>query len=89
MDITYGVGRLSQHLMDPTIRHWNAVLRVFRYLKGTLHYCLVFNLGASNAVLVGDTDADNASAQDRVSISAHTLYSMAPPLPGAQSASVR
>jgi hypothetical protein len=42
-------------------------------LKGTLYYCLVFNLGASNAVLIGYTDADYASAQDRVSISAHTF----------------
>jgi hypothetical protein len=73
MDITYAVGRLSQHLIDPTIRHWNAVLRVFRYLKGTLYYCLVFNLGVSSAVLIGYTDADYASAQDRVSISAYTF----------------
>jgi hypothetical protein len=73
MDITYAVGRLSQHLIDPTIRHWNAVLRVFRYLKGTLYYCLVFHLGPIDATLTGYTDADYASAQDRVSISAYTF----------------
>jgi hypothetical protein len=73
MDITYAVSRLSQHLMDPTIRHWNAVLRVFRYLKGTIDYHLVYNLGASDATLIGYTDADYASAQDRVSVSAYTF----------------
>jgi len=75
MDITYAVGRLSQHLIDPTIRHWNAVLRVFRYLRGTTDYCLVFKLGSGNgnARLEGFTDADYASAQDRISISAYTF----------------
>jgi hypothetical protein len=77
MDITYAVGRLSQHLIDPTIRHWNAVLRVFRYLRGTTDYCLVFKLGSgnvdANARLEGFTDADYASAQDRISISAYTF----------------
>jgi hypothetical protein len=73
LDITYAVGRLSQHLIDPTIRHWNAVLRVFRYLKGTLYYCLVFRIGVSDGILEGYTDADYASAQDRVSISAYTF----------------
>ena len=62
LDITYAVGRLSQHLIDPTIRHWNAVLRVFRYLKGTLYYCLVFRIGVSDRILEGYTDADYASA---------------------------
>jgi hypothetical protein len=73
MDITYAVGRLSQHLMDPTIRHWNAVLRVFRYLKGTINYYIVFRIGASDAVLIGFADADYASAIDRVSISAYVF----------------
>ena len=62
MDITYAVGRLSQHLMDPAIRHWNGVLRVFRYLQGTIDYRLVFHLGNGDAILEGFTDADYASA---------------------------
>ena len=72
MDITYAVGRLSQHLIDPAI---SAVLQVFRYLRGTTDYCLVFKLrsGDANARLEGFTDADYASAQDRVSISAYTF----------------
>jgi hypothetical protein len=73
MDITYAVGRLSQHLIDPTIRHWNAVLRVFRYLKGTIYYCLTFRLGVGDGILEGYTDADYAAAQDRISISAYVF----------------
>jgi hypothetical protein len=49
-------------LIDLTIRHWNAALQVFRYLKGTIDYRLVFNLGASNATLINYTSADYTSA---------------------------
>lgn len=34
-DISYAVGQLSQHCNKPTIRHWNGVLQVLRYLSGT------------------------------------------------------
>jgi hypothetical protein len=66
---------LVSTLIDPAIRHWNAVLQVFRYLRGTTDYCLVFKLGSDNgnARLEGFTNANYASAQDRVSISAYTF----------------
>ena len=34
-DIAYAVGQLSQHCNKPTIRHWNSVIQVLRYLSGT------------------------------------------------------
>lgn len=34
-DIAYSVGQLSQHCNKPTLRHWNSVLQVLRYLSGT------------------------------------------------------
>jgi hypothetical protein len=72
MDISYALGRLSQHLATPTIRHWNAVLRIFRYLKGTLHYKLSF--GPHGILQIqGFADADYASGGDRVSISAYVF----------------
>jgi hypothetical protein len=37
-EVTYVIRQLSQHCNEPTIRHWNAVLRVLRYLKGTINY---------------------------------------------------
>jgi hypothetical protein len=37
-DIGYTIGQLSQYYNEPRIRHWNAVLQVLRYLKGTVNY---------------------------------------------------
>jgi hypothetical protein len=74
MDISYALGRLSQHLAEPVVRHWNAVLRVFRYLKGTLYYQLSYGFGPSKGLsLEGFTDADYAGGPDRVSISAYAF----------------
>jgi hypothetical protein len=38
-----------------------------------MDYCLVFKLSSSGAMLEGYSNADSASAQDRVSISAYTF----------------
>ncbi len=75
MDISYALRRLSQHLSQPTIRHWNAVLCIFRYLKGTLYYRLSYGLCPSlrSLILEGFADADYASGPDRVSISAYVF----------------
>jgi hypothetical protein len=72
MDISYAIGRLSQHLAEPVVRHWNAVLRVFRYLKGTLHYRLSFGLHGKLSI-EGFMDADYAGSPDRFSISAYVF----------------
>jgi Reverse transcriptase (RNA-dependent DNA polymerase)/Integrase core domain/GAG-pre-integrase domain len=56
-DIQYATGQLSQYCNCPTIRHWNAVLRVLRYLKGTLKYSL--KLGPEGQIQ-GYSDADYA-----------------------------
>ena len=76
MDISYALGRLSQYLANPVVRHWNAVLRVFRYLKGTLYYCLSYGFNSTLKLyrcLQGFTDADYAAASDRMSISAYVF----------------
>jgi hypothetical protein len=36
LDIQYTMSQLSQHCSEPKTRHWNSVIRVIRYLKGTL-----------------------------------------------------
>jgi len=38
-----------------------------------MDYCLVYRFGATNAILEGYSNADYASAQDRVSISAYAF----------------
>ncbi|CAH9081188.1 unnamed protein product [Cuscuta europaea] len=39
-DIAFAVNRLSQYMHSPSELHWQAVKRILRYLKGTIHYGL-------------------------------------------------
>nr|KAJ0200602.1 hypothetical protein LSAT_V11C600333090 [Lactuca sativa] len=42
-DIAYAMGRLSRYTSNPSSHHWQAVSRVFRYLKGTMNYGLTYS----------------------------------------------
>lgn len=44
-DIAYAVGIVSRYMERPTVVHENAVKRIFRYVKGTLDYGLVYSKG--------------------------------------------
>jgi len=69
LDIGYAVGQLSQHCSEPTVRHWNAVLRVLRYLKGTTDYAITYGKSVG---LQGYCDADYAGdITDRHSTTGH------------------
>jgi len=62
-DITYAVQQLSQFLDSYSYAHWNAAIRIVRYLKGTRELKLV--LGGTNPIgLVGFTDSDWANCLD-------------------------
>ena len=37
-DIAYAVGKLSRFTYNPGAQHWQAVQRVFKYLKGTMNF---------------------------------------------------
>ena len=41
-DIAYAIGRLSRYTSNPNEERWKVLERVFRYLKGTLDYSLLF-----------------------------------------------
>lgn len=41
-DIAYVVGRLSRFTSNPSGHHWQAITRVFKYLKGTINYGLSY-----------------------------------------------
>jgi len=62
-DISYAVQQLSQFLDSYSLAHWNAALRVVRYLKGTrdLKLCLG---GSSPVDLLGFSDSDWANCLD-------------------------
>ena len=40
--ISYAVERLSRYTQNPSKEHWNALERVFKYLRGTLDYSLYY-----------------------------------------------
>jgi hypothetical protein len=72
-DISVAVLKLSQHLESPTLHHWNAAIRVVRYLKTTRDYGLHYD-GTSNSELIAYSDADWGSSKgDRRSISGSIL----------------
>ena len=56
-DICYAVNAVSQYSSNPGRKHWEAVKRIFRYLRGTAGNRLVYKKGG-NKDLVGYTDAD-------------------------------
>ena len=42
-DIASTVSRLSQYTHNPSQEHWNALLRLLKYLRGTIDWCLHFS----------------------------------------------
>lgn len=63
-DICFAVSALSRYNQKPGKAHWNAVKRVFRYLKGTVDAKLVFRRDG-NSEIIGYCDADWANDIDQ------------------------
>ena len=42
-DIAFAVGKLSRYTINPSSHHWQALNRVFKYLKGTMDYGLTYS----------------------------------------------
>ena len=55
-DIAYSVSRLSRYTCNPEHDHWEALVRVLRYLKHTMNYGLHYT--RYSPVLEGFTDAN-------------------------------
>ncbi|KZV80781.1 hypothetical protein EXIGLDRAFT_569675, partial [Exidia glandulosa HHB12029] len=70
-DISYAVTTLGRFSRNPGLPHWNAVLRVFKYLKGTRDAWLTY--GTTSNELHGFGDADGSMADDRRAISGFAL----------------
>ena len=66
-DIAFAVSTVAQFSDNPGWAHWEAVKRIFRYLRGTQNLELVY--GGERQGLVGYTDADGASQEHRWAIS--------------------
>ena len=66
-DIAQAVGVLSYYMSNPGRAHWDAVKRVFRYLRGTLEYSICFHrIGNEHSLDIrGYMDSDWAGDVDR------------------------
>ena len=70
-DISFAVGNVSKFCTKPTEKHWMAVKRIFRYIKGTLELGIAYDRSA-NDKCKGWTDADWAGdSNDRKSTSGY------------------
>lgn len=74
-DISFSVGVVSRYMERPTKIHLEAVKRIMRYVKGTIHYGLVYSEDSRNNVLNGFCDSDLAGhLDDRRSTSGMVFY---------------
>lgn len=62
-DIAFSVNLLARHSAQPTLRHWNGIKRIFKYLKGTHDMGLYFPNNVDQT-LVGYADAGYLSDSD-------------------------
>ena len=61
-DIAYAVGKLSRYTSKPSSHHWQALSRVFKYLKGTMDYGLAYT--GFPSVIEGHSDASWISNEE-------------------------
>jgi hypothetical protein len=70
-DITFATNTVAQFMDNPGWIHWEAVKKIFRYLKGTKD--LELRYGGEVTDLVGFVDADGASQDHRRAISGYVF----------------
>ena len=63
-DIAFAVSQLSRHLENSSEEHWNAAIRVLRYLKSTISTGKCFGTNESQIQLTSFCDADWVSNKD-------------------------
>ena len=70
-DIAFATSTVAQFSDNPGWAHWEAVKRIYRYLKGTKD--LVLTYGGDKRGLEGYVDADGASQEHRRAISGYVF----------------
>ena len=63
-DLSFAVGMASRFMERPTMMHHKAVKQTLRYLKGTMHYGLVYGRGGGVEEISGFTDSDMVGDMD-------------------------
>jgi hypothetical protein len=73
-DISFSVNQVARHVKSPRQQDWMNVKRIFRYLKGSINYALVYRKDEIKNVLQGYSDASYApNSNDRKSIGAYVF----------------
>ncbi|PKU59392.1 putative mitochondrial protein [Dendrobium catenatum] len=73
-DILYVVGLLSHYMETPTTSHLRTAKRILRYIKGTIHFGLLYS-SSNDFRLVGYSDSDWASdMNDRKSTTGYVFF---------------
>lgn len=74
-DISYSVGAVMQHCEDPRNVHWNAVKRIFKYLKQTNDFGLLYTVNSEDFECVNVcSDANYARCEiNRKSITGYVI----------------
>ncbi|PKU78069.1 putative mitochondrial protein [Dendrobium catenatum] len=62
-DILYAVGLVSRYMETPTTSHLKTAKRILRYIKGTIHFGLLYS-SSNDFRLVGYSDSDWAGDMD-------------------------
>ncbi len=70
-DIAFAVQTVSRFSQNPGLAHWEAVKRIYRYLKGTRDLWLRY--GGKEKKLEGYVDADGSMAEDRHAITGYAF----------------
>lgn len=71
-DIAFAVSKAAKFVENPGKQHWNAVKRIFRYLRGTQEMVISYKRG--NCLLTGYTDADwGSEPSDRKSTTGYVF----------------
>jgi hypothetical protein len=70
-DISFATTTVAKFSSNPGLPHWEAVKRIYRYLKGSRELWLTY--GGETKVLVGYADADGSMGEDRRAVSGYAF----------------
>ena len=74
-DIAYAVSRLSRYTHNPDNEHWGALIRLLRYLRGTMDWGLHYR--RTPRVLEGYCDANWISDNDEIKSTSGFVFTLA------------
>ena len=73
-DIAYAVGRLSRYTHSPNQDHWDALVRLMRYLRGTMDYGIEYS--GFPIVLEGYSDGNWISDLDETKSTSGYVFTL-------------